>query len=119
MPDNLDLCRFSFPGPTGKVARKKGIGGGAIAAIVIVIILLVLIAVDIFCCFFNQCGAIHMCAAACAGRKREKCKLRLLFLYKFSKKWPSQIYNLGQLTSNVVCYCFNLRVAIFSSAKPL
>ncbi|CAB4010112.1 neural cell adhesion molecule 1-like isoform X2 [Paramuricea clavata] len=60
------------PSPPGKVARKKGLSGGAIAAIVIVIILLVLIAVDIFCCFFNQCGVTHMCAAACAGKKREK-----------------------------------------------
>lgn len=56
------------------MARSKGLSGGAIAAIVIVIILLVLIAVDIFCCFFNQCGVVHMCAAACAGKKREKCK---------------------------------------------
>ena len=54
------------------MAQDKGVSGGAIAAIVIVIILLVLIAVDIFCCFFNQCGAVHMCAAACAGKKREK-----------------------------------------------
>jgi hypothetical protein len=71
-----------FAGPPGKVARKKGLSGGAIAAIVIVIILLVLIAVDIFCCFFNQCGVAHMCAAACAGKKREKCKLSLFVFAK-------------------------------------
>ena len=65
--------------PPGKVARQKGLSGGAIAAIVIVIILLVLIAVDIFCCFFNQCGVVHMCAAACAGKKREKCKRTRFF----------------------------------------
>ncbi|XP_028405552.1 tyrosine-protein phosphatase 10D-like [Dendronephthya gigantea] len=58
--------------PPGQVARKKGLSGGAIAAIVIVIILLVLIAVDIFCCFFNHCGVVHMCAAACSGKGREK-----------------------------------------------
>ena len=70
----LILSQFYIFVAPGKVARNKGLSGGAIAAIVIVIILLVLIAVDIFCCFFNQCGVVHMCAAACAGKKREKCK---------------------------------------------
>ncbi|XP_046853940.1 hemicentin-1-like isoform X2 [Xenia sp. Carnegie-2017] len=67
-----DIPTKEAPKEPTLLAHRKALSDGAIAAIIIVIIMFVLIAVDIFCCFFNQCGVVHMCAATISNRKREK-----------------------------------------------
>eukprot|EP00794_Sanderia_malayensis_P011198 gene11198-12373_t len=65
------------PVPTGEPEpkKKKGLSGGKVAAIVIAVILFLLIIIDLFCCFFNECGFSFCCyQACCAGKGKGKCK---------------------------------------------
>ena len=61
------LCSYYFLSEEKVEASTAKIGAGAIAGIVIGVILLVLIAIDMFCCFFNNCGVLFCCRQALCG----------------------------------------------------
>lgn len=62
------------PKPTSKPEKKPqdgGLSGGAIAGIIIAVILILVILIDLFCCYFNDCGFTHCCyQACCAGKSK-------------------------------------------------
>lgn len=61
------------PDKKPKSKAKKGLSGGAIAGIIVAVILILLIVIDLFCCFFNECGFIHcFYQACCAGKGKGK-----------------------------------------------
>ncbi|XP_065056556.1 neural cell adhesion molecule 2-like isoform X1 [Rhopilema esculentum] len=49
--------------------EKKGLSGGAIAGIIIAVILILLLVIDLFCCFFNECGFTYCCYQTCCPTK--------------------------------------------------
>ena len=57
------------PPPT---EQTSGLSSGEIAGIIVAIILIILIVVDLFCCFFNNCGFSHCCFETFCAAKDKK-----------------------------------------------
>ncbi|XP_057301886.1 neural cell adhesion molecule 1-like isoform X2 [Hydractinia symbiolongicarpus] len=58
------------PSPVEK--KDGGLGNAAVAGIIICIILVILVVVDLFCCFFNNCGFSHCCFETFCATKGKK-----------------------------------------------
>jgi len=60
------------PAPPSKSGKATGLSTGAVAGIIIAVILIILIVIDLFCCFFNNCGFSHCCFETFCATKGKK-----------------------------------------------